>query len=310
MESAKLKRPRRHPGKKPVSEIIMDAAVCAVLLGFTLLCAYPFYYLFINTISSNQLSSNGEILFFPRRIHFTNYAQIFRLPGLLQAAFISLSRTVLGTVFPVFCTAFLGFMFTQRKLWLRAFWYRFVLATMYFSAGLIPWYLTMMNLGLLNNFLAYIIPALVQPFNIILVKTYIESTPKALQESAEIDGAGVFTVFKSIVFPIITPILATIAIFCAVGQWNNFTDTLLLMTDQRLFTLQYVLYQYLNQASSLARSIQSGGSLSAALSSITAQTETSIRMTISIVVILPIIFTYPFFQRYFVQGIMVGAVKG
>jgi len=292
------------------SEIILQVVIYFVLLSFTLICVYPFYYLFINTISSNRLSSNGDILFYPRQIHFTNYVYIFRLPGLLGAAFISVARTVVGTVFPVLVTAFLGFMFTQQKMWLRTFWYRFVLVTMYFSAGLIPWYLTMMRLGLLNNFLAYVIPALVQPFNIILVKTYIESTPKALQESAEIDGASIPVIFWRIIFPIITPILATIAIFCAVGQWNNFTDTLLLMTNQRLYTLQYVLFQYLNQASSLARAIQSGGSVSALMNSITSQTETSVRMTISIIVVLPILFTYPFFQKYFVQGIMVGAVKG
>jgi ABC-type glycerol-3-phosphate transport system permease component len=297
--------------KKPASELVMDVVIYFILLSFTLVCVYPFYYLFINTISSNLLSSNGEILFYPRQVHFTNYVQIFRLPGLLWAAFISVSRTAAGTIFPVLVTAFLGFMFTQQKMWLRAFWYRFVLVTMYFSAGLIPWYLTMMNLGLLNNFFAYVIPALVQPFNIILVKTYIESTPKALQESAEIDGANILIIFWRIIFPIIKPILATIAIFCAVGQWNNFTDTLLLMTNERLYTLQYVLYHYLNQANALARSIQSGGGAgNMIMSAVTRQTETSVRMTISVVVITPILFTYPFFQKYFVQGIMVGAVKG
>jgi ABC-type glycerol-3-phosphate transport system permease component len=292
-------------------ELVMYAVIYTVLILFTLLCAYPFYYVFINTISSNLLSSNGEIIFYPREIHFMNYVRIFQLPGLLWAAFISVSRTVLGTIFPVLVTAFLGFMFTQEKMWMRTFWYRFVLITMYFSAGLIPWYLTMMRLGLLNNFLAYVIPALVQPFNIILVKTYIESTPKALQESAQMDGANILVIFWRIMFPIIKPILATIAIFCAVGQWNNFTDTLLLMTNERLYTLQYVLYHYLNQANALARSMQSGsGALGGVLSAVTRQTETSVRMTIAIVVITPILFTYPFFQKYFVQGIMVGAVKG
>jgi ABC-type glycerol-3-phosphate transport system permease component len=306
MEIKKRTIKKLHP-----SELVMYVVIYAVLILFTLLCAYPFYYVFINTISSNLLSSNGEIIFYPREIHFTNYVRIFQLPGLPWAAFISVSRTVLGTIFPVLVTAFLGFMFTQQKMWLRTFWYRFVLITMYFSAGLIPWYLTMMRLGLLNNFLAYVIPALVQPFNIILVKTYIESTPRALQESAEIDGANILVIFWRIIFPIIKPILATIAIFCAVGQWNNFTDTLLLMTDERLYTLQYVLYHYLNQANALARSMQSGaGAVGGVLSAVTRQTETSVRMTISIVVITPIIFTYPFFQKYFVQGIMVGAVKG
>jgi putative aldouronate transport system permease protein len=295
--------------QRTVPELIMEILMYVILVSFTLLCLYPFYYVFINTISSNRLSSNGEILLYPRQIHFTNYVRIFSLPGLPWATFISVARTVLGTIFPVIVTAFLGFMFTQRKLWLRTFWYRFVVITMYFSAGLIPWYLTMMNLGLLNNFLAYIIPALVQPFNIILVKTYIESTPAALQESAEIDGANVLVIFWKIIFPIITPILATIAIFCAVGQWNNFSDTLILMTTTRLHTLQFILFQYLNQSAAMARAIQ-GGSVSSVLNVITNQTETSVRMTITIVVVLPILFTYPFFQRYFVQGIMVGAIKG
>jgi ABC-type glycerol-3-phosphate transport system permease component len=182
---------------------------------------------------------------------------------------------------------------------------------MYFNAGLIPWYITMMNLGLINNFLAYIVPALVQPFNIIMVKTYIESTPRALQDAAEIDGAGMFGIFWRIILPIITPILATIAIFCAVGQWNSFTDTLLLMTDQKLFTLQFILYQYMNQASSLASLIRSGQSINAgAIQAATMQTATSVRMTVTVLVVLPILLVYPFFQKSFIKGIMIGAIKG
>jgi len=183
---------------------------------------------------------------------------------------------------------------------------------MYFNAGLIPWYITMNNLNLTNNFAAYIIPGMVSPFNIILVKTYIESTPKSLQEAAEIDGAGILTVFLKVMIPLCKPILATVAIFSAVGNWNSFQDTLLLVTDDKLYTLQYILYKYINQASSLANLIKSNvGSIGTIISNAaTEQTATSVRMTVSVIVVLPIMLVYPIFQRFFIKGIMIGSVKG
>ena len=276
---------------------------------FTLICIYPFYYLIINTISANDISANGQIMFLPKGIHFQNYIDVFKIPDLASAALVSLGRTVLGTVGAVLGAAYLGFMFTQQKMWARKFWYRFTIITMYFNAGLIPWYITMRNLHLTNNFLAYILPAIVQPFNIILVKTYMESISPALQEAAEIDGASVMKVFMKIMLPLAKPIMATIAIFAAVGQWNSFQDTLILMTKPALYTLQFLLYQYINQASSLAAMIKNGTVISAS-SLATMQTPTSIRMTVSVVVILPILLVYPFFQKYFVKGIMIGSVKG
>lgn len=279
---------------------------------FTLLCVYPFYYLIINTISANDLSANGSVIFLPKKIHFENYAEILKLKGLLSATLISLARTVLGTACTVLASSFLGFAFTQQYLWKRKIWYRILVASMYFNAGLIPMYLTMSTLHLTNNFLVYIIPVIVQPFNIILVKTYVESLPASLQEAAEIDGAGVMTVFTKIVLPTSTPILATIAIFSAVGQWNSFQDTLIYITDQKLYSLQYLLYQYINQANSLATMMRSssGGTALDVTALATQQTPTSIRMTVSVIVVLPILFVYPIFQRYFVKGIMIGSVKG
>lgn len=281
-------------------------------LLFTLICVYPFYYLIINSISANDVSARGDVMFYPIGIHFQNYVDVMKIQGLGQAALISVGRTVLGTLCTIIGSSFLGFMFTQEKLWHRKFWYRFTVATMYFSAGLIPWYITMMNLHLTNNFLAYILPAIVQPFNIILIKTYIENTPASLQEAAEIDGAGVLRIYAQVIVPISMPVLATVAIFAAVGQWNAFQDTLMLMTDQDLYTLQYTLYQYINQASSLAHMIEStGGAISdSVITAATQQTPTSVRMTVSVVVVLPILLVYPIFQRFFVKGIMIGSVKG
>jgi putative aldouronate transport system permease protein len=284
---------------------VVNTTVFAI---FTFACIFPFYYLFINTISSNDLSDQGLIMFYPRGIHFSNYEQVFHIPGLLTAVFVSVARTVLGTMLTVAASAFLGYLFTKNEMWGRKFWYRFLIVTMYFNAGLIPWYLVMLNLGMTNNFLAYILPYIVSPFYIILVKTFVEATPMALQESAQIDGAGYLLIFAKIVVPLIMPILATITIFSAVTQWNMFTDTLFLVTDSKLFTLQFILYRYMNEATSLATLMKNlqGGSVNPA----NLVNPTTIRTTVSMFVVTPILLVYPFFQRFFVKGILIGAVKG
>lgn len=276
----------------------------------TLICAYPFYYLIINSISANDLSANGLINFLPRKIHFQNYIDVLKMSGIGTAALVSVARTVIGTACTVLASAYLGFMFKQEKMWHRKLWYRLFVVTMYFNAGLIPMFMTMKTLHLTNSFWVYIIPAIVQPFNIIMVKTYVESIPRSLQEAAEIDGAGVLTVFFKVILPTSKPILATIAIWAAVGQWNSFQDTLIYITDQKLYSLQYLLYTYINQASSLASLVKSTGNAAAVANIATQQTPTSIRMTISVIVVLPILFIYPMFQKYFVKGIMIGSVKG
>lgn len=278
---------------------------------FAIICAYPFYYLIINSISANDLSASGKVNFLPHGFQLENYVKVFQLNGLGTAAMVSLGRTVIGTICTVLASVYLGFMFTQQRMWHRKLWYRFMVITMYFNAGLIPMYMTMKTLHLTNSFWVYIIPAIVQPFNIIMAKTYVESIPPALQEAAEIDGAGTMTVFAKVILPTCKPIMATIAIWSAVGQWNSFQDTLIYITDQKLYSLQYLLYTYLNQASSLATMVQqSGGNVSAVANLATQQTPTSIRMTISVIVVLPILLVYPIFQKSFVKGIMIGSVKG
>lgn len=307
--SPELTVTKRHHHKKP-GDVVFNVINYTIFGILAFLCAYPFYYLIINSISSNELSNNGMINFIPRQIHFQNYRDVFKLNGLSMAMIVSVLRTVIGTALTVFSSALLGYMFTLKKMWHRKFFYRFIVITMYFNAGIIPMFMTMKNLHLTNNFLVYILPWIVQPFYIIMVKTYIESTPISLQEAAEVDGAGPLTIFIKIVLPISTPILATVAIWAAVGQWNSFQDTLLYVTDQKLWSLQYLLYTYINQANSLAAAVKSSGSMANVQNLITRQTPTSIRMTVSVIVVLPILFVYPIFQRYFVKGIMIGAVKG
>ena len=293
-------------------DIIFNTLNYFFFIVFTLLCIFPFYYLFINTISNNTLVSQGVINFIPRQIHFNNYISILTSNGdLLRSLFVTLSRTILGTGLMVMASGFIGYLMTKQEMWARKFWYRFLIITMYFNAGIIPAFMTMQMLGLTNNYLVYIIPGIVAPYNIILVKTYIESIPAELEESASIDGASYWVIFTRIIWPLCKPILATIAIFGAVGNWNSFQDSLIYMQAKpELFTLQHRLWNYLNQTTNLAALMSAGTS---AISDATRQALSSgkvIKYTISMVTAIPILIVYPFLSKYFENGIMLGAVKG
>lgn len=291
-------------------DIVFNVLNYLIFGVFTLACIFPFYYLFINTISDNDLVVKGLINFVPRGLNLDNYKSLLNVSDLSNALIVSVARTIIGTALMVVASGFVGYLVTKQEMWGRKFWYRFLVITMYFNAGLIPWFLNMQMLGLTNTFLAYIIPGIVAPYNIILVKTYIESIPGELEESAEIDGASYMTVFRKIIWPLSKPILATIAIFGAVGNWNSFTDSLILMQSApNLYTLQHRLYIYLNQASNLRSLMQSGGAVSESVVK-SALSGTVVKYTISMVTVIPILIVYPFMQRYFEEGIMLGAVKG
>lgn len=304
-EKTHSKKYRTRPG-----DMLFNLVNYLVFILFTIACIFPFYYLFINTISDNDLVVKGVINFIPRGLHLDNYISLLNVSDLSNAFLVSVGRTLLGTAFMVAASAFVGYLVTKQEMWGRKFWYRFLIITMYFNAGLIPWFLNMQMLGLTNTFWAYIIPGIVAPYNIILVKTYIESIPAELEESAQIDGATHMVIFRKIIWPLSKPILATIAIFGAVGHWNSFTDSLILMQSApNLYTLQHRLYIYLNTASNLSALMESGGQVSdAALKS--ALSAKVIKYTISMVTVIPILVVYPFMQRYFEKGIMLGAVKG
>jgi len=307
-ETSTVKIKKRPKYKR--SDIVFNIVNYSVFFVFTISCLFPFYYLFINTISDNEMVQRGVINFIPRGIHINNYIALTNVSDLGTSFMVSLARTLIGTTIMVVASAFVGYLVTKQEMWGRKFWYRFLIITMYFNAGLIPWYLNMSMLGLTNNFLGYIIPGIIAPFNIILVKTYIESIPSELEESAFIDGAGYMVIFTNIIWPLSKPILATIAIFGAVGHWNSFTDSLILMQNApHLYTIQHRLYTYLNTSSNLSAIMQSsGGAAAAAVQD--ALNSKVIKYTISMVTIIPILVVYPFMQRYFEKGIMLGAVKG
>ncbi len=296
--------------KKTFKDHAFEVAIYAFFTLFTILCIFPFYYIFISSISKNILVENGQIFFYPKGIHFNNYVSVFKIKTLPQAAFISVARTVIGTLLSLLAASFMGYCMSKQEYWHRKLVYRFIIATMYFNAGVVPLYLTYRMLGLIDNFLVYVLPCLSQSFNLVLCKTYMESIPGSLEESAEIDGAGYFLRYVKIILPLSLPIMATIAIFSAVGQWNSFMDTVLYMSSTKYFTLQYTLNLYLKKATALADILKTDSAAAQNMNLDNILNAESTRYTITMVTIIPVLLIYPFFQKYFVKGIMIGAVKG
>lgn len=300
-------------GKKTVGDRIADVIIYLVFGIFALACVFPIYYIFINSVSNNDAVNRGDVLLWPVGFHIQNYLDIIDQPDIGTAIINTLVRTFLGTFLSLLLTSFMGYAFTRNEMWGRKVWYRMLTLTMYFGAGLIPSFLNIRMLGLYNSFWVYIIPGLISVYNMILFKTFVESIPASLEESADLDGAGYLVKFFRIILPLCKPIIATLCIFTAVGHWNDYMTTVYYIQDRKLFTLQFLLYDYMNQASQLTQMIKQMGSQlnsSAIATAAGAMNPTTVKMSIAMFVTLPVLFVYPFFQKYFVGGIMIGAVKG
>ena len=277
------------------------------LLFFALLCLYPFYYLLIYSFSDPVEAMKG-ISFTPRSFTLENYVKVFQIDSIPKAALVSVFRTVAGSTTILLCSSFFAYLVSKTRMYFRKIIYRGTIITMYISGGLIPTFLTINAYGLRNTLLVYFVPMLITPYYVVLIKTFVEQLPVSLEESAMIDGAGIFTCWWKIVFPLSKPISATIIVFSMVGQWNAWFDALIYVTNPELYPLQYLLYKYLQEASTLKKII-SQLNPDVSISTVTLTPET-LRMTITAIVTIPILLIYPFMQRYFVKGIMMGAIKG
>lgn len=296
--------------KKDVGNILFQSITSILFTIFGILCFYPFYYILIYSISDPSQALKHNVYLLPAGFSLDSYKAVLSLPNIYSAAIVSILRVIIGTASSVFVTSMFAYVLANKELKMRKIMYRVTVTTMYLNAGLIPWYITMRGLGLKNNFFLYIFPYLIGAFNLILVKTYVEQMPPSLEESAQIDGAGPFTIFIKIIFPLCKPVVAAIIVFTAVFHWNAWTDNFYLVRDPHLQTLQLTLLNYLRESDNIANLMSQGGGMNSLSQIQKALTPTSIRMTLSIVVILPIILVYPFMQKYFVKGIMLGAVKG
>ncbi len=291
MKSAKIKS----------KDNILDYILLAVFLFIIVITLYPF--LNVLAISFNDpIDTMRNINFiFPREFTVSNYAYVFKENNLIQPLFLSVARTVLGAGIGVICTAMLAYVLSRKDFYFNKVFTVLFVITMYVSGGLIPEYLLLMRtLKMGNNFLVYIVPGLIWVYNLILVRSFIEGLPIALQEAARVDGANDFIIWARIVLPLCKPVLATVALFMAVGQWNSFMDTYLYAKE--LPTLQYVLYEIMEKAT-IKIDPHAAEQMKNAVSPL------SVRMAITIIATVPIIIVYPFLQKYFVGGMTVGAVK-
>jgi putative aldouronate transport system permease protein len=277
------------------------------LLVFIML--YPFW----NTIavSFNDAGDTilGGVTFFPRKFTLYNYKVIFQTGTIFHAFMISVARTLINMVTSVFFTAMIAYVLSRSEYIARKPLTMIMILSMYVNAGLIPTYFLIKNLGLLNSFWVYIIPGIVNAFNFVVMRTYMRTFPESFIESARIDGCGEFFIFIRIVLPLCLPVLATIGLFVAVGSWNSWFDTMIYNSGKvNLHTLQYKLMEYLQASQSQSRSAADVGSMVMTQTSNTV-TPVSIRAAITVIAAAPILFIYPFLQRYFVIGLNVGGVK-
>lgn len=273
-------------------------------------CFFPLYYIVINAISDPQLVASGLVTWYPKKLDFSTLIKIFQIKDIGIAAMNTIIRTGVGTIFGLISSSIIGYIFSKHELKHRTFWYRYFILLGYFSAGLIPGYLNTMKLGMLNSFFwIYLSGSLFMPPNLVITKTYMESLPPELEEAAYIDGAGYAQRFLHVVLPLSKPILATTAVFVGVGHWNDYFSTILYMTKGGNQTLQALLFVYLNKVNELSKMLQEGGAVGkeTIAGMVTPQ---SVRFAMTTVIMIPILFVYPFAQKHFAKGIMMGAVKG
>ncbi|GJM75120.1 sugar ABC transporter permease [Paenibacillus macerans] len=280
-----------------------------LLMAVTL---YPFINVLAVTLNNAQDSLKGGIYLLPRIWTLDNYKYIFREATIFHATLVSILRTIIGTVATVFCSAMVAYSISRQDFVLRKFITVAFILTMYFNGGLIPNYLLMRDLQLVGNFWVYILPGLIGVFNLIIIRSFIENLPESILESGRIDGAGDYRTFFSIVLPLTTPVLATVALFSGVFQWNSWFDVFLYNSSHiELSTLQYELQKILQNSNTTSGTSSLDGMIQGASG---AQQNTvtplSVRATMTMVASVPIIMVYPFLQKYFVKGMMVGGVKG
>ena len=269
----------------------------------TLLIAYPIWNLVMATFSGAQYLAEGSITFYPKGFTLENYQAVLRDESLIRAFGISVSKTLLGIVAHVLFCAMVAFGMSKRDLAGRKLYTALGIITMFFSGGMVPTYLLYRRLGLLNNFAVYIVPAMFSYFDMVIMMNFFRDLPPSLEESALIDGAGVWRVFVSIAIPLSVPVIATIALFTGVGQWNDFMTARMFVTNKNLHPLQMKLFEIIVRSQVSAMTNPAAGAVEQV-------TTRSIQLATIVLTTLPIVLIYPFVQKYFVKGMTLGAVKG
>lgn len=297
--------------KKVVSDYVIIISMVVIMVVVFVTTLYPFLNSLAISFNHADDTILGGITVYPRVPTIANYKQIFTNPTIWKAYGITFARTIIGAAGGLVVTGAMAFGLSRKNLVFRKFYTFFCLIPMYFGGGLIPTYFLIQTLGLRNNFLVYIIPNLVNIWNMILMRSYFQSVPDALEESSRIDGANYITIFFKIYWPVSTPIIATIALYFGVYHWNDWFMPNIYITNTDLKPMTSVLLSIISEAAFAERMAAAGAGAFVGDASKGKQTNVrSITMATMITSIVPIVAIYPFLQRYFLKGIMVGSIKG
>lgn len=292
-----------HAGQKKwgIGQVIL--AICVLLLVST--CVFPFLNVIAISLSSKSAILRGDVNFIPKEFTYLAYDVIFKDQSMIQSLFFTVELTVIYTAMAMMLTILLAYPLSRERLKGKRFFTLMVMFTMYFSGGLIPTYLNIRNLGMIDTIWALILPGVISTYNVVIMKSFFLGLPRELEEAATIDGANDFQVLFRIILPLSLPSIATLSLFYAVGKWNSFSDALYYINSRSLQPLQLKLYYLIKGITSVEISMVEGNAADAGRN-----VSESIESASIIFATLPILVVYPFIQKYFVQGATIGAVKG
>lgn len=282
------------------SEKVFDIVNNLLLVLIAVIIVVPLWNIVISSFSSGKALAEGGFIFFPKEYSLENYRTVLRDSSIWKSYLISIAKTVIGVITHLFFCSMVAFAMSKQYLRGRKLYTAMGVITMFFSGGMIPTYLLMKNLGLLNNFMVYILPQLFSYYDMVILMNFFRQVPPSLEESAQIDGAGVWTVFLRIILPLSKPALATIALFNGVYQWNDFMTAKLYVTDKDLYPVQMKLYEIIVQQQTQTMSV---GSF------VMETTTKGVQLATIVITTVPIVIVYPMLQKHFVSGMMLGAVK-
>lgn len=293
--------------KTSVGSKVFTVCNMIFMIAFVVITLYPVLNTLAVSFNDGTDALRGGIHLLPRKFTLQNYKTVLEKDNLITGAYISVARTLIGTVTALAANALLAFIVSRKRFLFKSQLSLFWVITMYVNGGMIPIFMVYKNLGLTNSFWVYIVPGMVSAFNMLVIRTYMLGIPDSLEESAQLDGAGYMTIFLRIISPLCKPVYATVALFIAVGQWNSWFDAMLYnRMSEQFTTLQYELMKLLSSVTSQGATAET---MKNALGTAGAVTPTSIRAAATILTMLPIVCLYPFLQRYFVTGLTIGGVK-